>query len=142
MGFGPDNARERMEACCERLLEATQGIAAWEWDDSYSAALGVIESPHDSKVLATLTELLPCCWNHLDINNAPEPARQVSGVWGGLTVDQLLFALDTDADPMLFAAWWPWGNRLKFSLRVSCTARSEAVAKADPQTQLRNCFGL
>lgn len=142
MRFRPGNARERMEAACQRLLEATQDVADWEWDDDYFAALAIIESPHESEVLATLTELLPHSWSQLDIKSAPEPVRQVSGVWGGLMTGQLLFVLDPAADPMLFATWWPWGNRLKFSLRVSCTAQSEVVARADPQANLRGCFGL
>lgn len=142
MLFRPANARERMEAACTQLLEATQGIATWGWDDSYAAALVVIESPHESEVLATLTELLPHSWNHLDIKSAPEPVRHISGVWGGLMAGQLIFVLDPEADPTLFAAWWPWGNQLKFSLRVSCIARGRAVVKADPQAKLRACFGL
>ncbi len=138
----PGNAPERMGAACQRLLEAMQDVAPWKWDDDYVAALVIIESPHESEVLATLTELLPHSWNHRDIKNAPEPVRQVSGAWGGLMTGQLLFVLDPEADPMLFATWWPWGNRLKSSLRVSCTARSEVVATADPQANLRGCFGL
>jgi len=142
MDLRPGSARERMEAACKGMLEATQDLAAWEWDDRYFAALAVIESPHESDVLASLSELLPHSWNHVDIKSAPEPVLQVSGVWGGLMVDQLMFALDPGDDPMLFASWWPWGSRLKFSLRVSCSARGEAVVKSDPQAKLRSYFGL
>ena len=142
MRFRRGNARERMEAACQRLLEATQDVAYWEWDDDYFAALAIIESPHESEVLATLTELLPHPWSQLDIKSAPEPVRQVSDVWGGLMTGQLLFVLDPEADPMLFATWWPWGNRLKSSLRVSYSAASEGAAKADPQAKLRACFDL
>ena len=142
MRLRPENARERMEAACKRLLEATQDTGAWEWDDRYIAALAVIESPHESEVLATLTEWLPHSWDHVDITSAPDLVREVSGVWGGLLDGQRLFVLDPGADPMLFASWWPWGNQLKFSLRVSCSARSETVANADPEATLRACFGL
>ncbi len=142
MRFRSGNARERMEAACQRLLEATQDVAYWEWDDDYVAALAIIESPHEREALATLTESLPHSWNTLDVRSAPEPVRHVSGVWGDLMAGQLLFVLDPEADPMLFAAWWPWGDRLKSSLRISCAARSESVAKADPQAKLRACFDL
>jgi len=142
MRLRPANARERMEAVCTGLLEATRDIAAWEWDDAYSAALATIESEHEKRVLGALTEALPHCWDHVDIKSAPEQIRHVSGVWGGIMSGQRLLVLDPAADPMVFAAWWPWGNRLKSSLRVSCYARSETVAKADPQAVLRTCFGF
>ena len=113
-----------------------------EWDDKYAAALLVVEPAHESAVSAMWTELFPSRWSHLDIDKAPERVRDVSGVWGGLMVGQRMFVLDPVDDPMLFAAWWPWGNGLRFSLRVSCTARGETVAKTDPQAKLRASFGL
>lgn len=142
MRFRSVNAAERMEAACKRLLEATEHIGAWEWDDTHAAALAVIESSHESEVLATLTESLPHAWSTLDIKSAPESVRQASGARGDLMAGQLLFALDPEADPMLFATWWPWGDRLKSSLRVSYTARSEAAGKADPHATLRTCFDV
>jgi len=142
MRLRPANARERMEAACKQLLEATQGVAVWEWDDAYAAALATIASAQQQQVLDTLSDALPHRWDHVDIKSAPERVRHVSGVWGGVMSGQRLHVLDPDADPMLYAAWWPWGNRMKASLRVSCHARSETVAKADPQAVLRACFGF
>ena len=55
---------------------------------------------------------------------------------------QTFFVLDPGADPMMYAAWWPWGSRLKFSLRVSCVARAETIIKTDPQARLKGWFGL
>ena len=142
MRFRPVNASERMEAACKRLFEATQDIGVWEWDDTYVAALAIIESPHEGEALAALTELLPYSWNTLEIKSAPETVRRISDVWRDLMAGQLLFVLDPEADPMLFATLWPWGDRLKSSLRVSCTAVSSAVVRADPQARLRACFNL
>ena len=142
MRFRLVTASERMEAACERLLAATKDMGAWEWDDAYGAVLAIIEAPDESAALAALTESLPHSWNNLDIRSAPEPVRHVSALRGDLMAGQLLFVLDPEADPMLSAAWWPWGNRLKSSLRISYTAQSEAVAKADAQAELRACFNL
>ena len=142
MQFRGGNTRQQIEEVCERLLEATRGMGSWEWDGERFAALVVVESEHESQVLVALRESLPNSWNHLEIQAAPGAVRHVSGVWGGLIDGQLLFALDPEADPILFASWWPWGNGQKSSLRVSCGARSEVVAKTDPQAQLRGCFGL
>jgi hypothetical protein len=131
-----------METACTQLREGTREITEWEWEESSAAALAQFESQHDGKVLALVTELLPHSWDQIEIKTAPEPVRHVSGVWGGLMAGQRLFVRDPEIEPMLFAAWWPWGNREKFSLRVSCTAWSEAVLRADPQAKLRGFFGL
>ena len=142
MLFRRTSVSERMEAACEQLLAATKDISAWEWDDTYDAVLAIIESPHESEPLATLHESLPHSWNTLDIRGAPEPVRHVSGLLGDLMAGQLLFVLDPEIDPMLSAAWWPWGNRLKSSLRISYAARSEAAAKTDAHAKLRASFDL
>jgi hypothetical protein len=131
-----------MEAACCGLLEVTSGHATWEWDDDYHAALAVIRAPQEAAVLARLEELLPFSWDRHDIGAAPPHVRHVCGVWGGLMTAQRLFVLDDATDPMMFATWWPWGSRLKVSLRVSCFARSEPVVKADPQAKLRGYLGL
>jgi len=136
------NAIEQMHAATTRLLEGTRDIAPWEWDQNYWAALAVIKSPHETDFMEVVDEVFPHSWDPLEIKSAPEQIRRVAGVWGGLMTGQQFFALDPGADPMMYAAWWPWGNRQKFSLRVSCSARAEAVIKADPQARLRGWFGL
>jgi len=137
----PDSLQQ-LETVCTRLREDTHEITEWEWDNRYAAALAVFELPHDGQVLALVTELLPCSWDQLDIETAPEPVRDISGAWGGLEAAQRLFVRDPEVEPVLFAAWWPWGSGEKFSLRVSCSARSEAMVGTDPQAQLRGFFGL
>jgi hypothetical protein len=136
------NAIEQMHAATTRLLEGTREIAPWQWDESYWAALVIVTAPHEAEVLDLVNEALPHTWDPLAIKSAPEQVRRAAGVWGGLMTGQRFFVLDAGADPMMYAAWWPWGGRHKFSLRVSCSARAEAVVKADPQARLRGWFGL
>jgi len=136
------NTFELMEMACKDLLGLTPEAAAWEWDGSYSAALLTVESAHEAEFLARIAVLLPHSWDQLEIAGAPEPVRRASGIWGGLMPGQRFFVLDPEAEPMTFAAWWPWSDRSRCSLRVSCVARTEAVSKADPQAKLRGFFGL
>lgn len=136
------NAIEQMQAATARLREGTRDIAPWEWDQAYWAALTVIKAPHEEEVFELVREALPYSWDPLEIKTAPEQIRRAAGVWGGLMTGQQFFALDPNADPMMYAAWWPWGSRLKFSLRVSCSARADSIVKADPQARLREWFGL
>ncbi len=138
----PLNAMQKMQLATSRLLEGTDGFASWEWDEEYWAALAIVRSPHETEALDLVNRLLPHRWDRFDISVAPEPVRRAAGVWGGILTDQIFFVLDPTADPMMYAAWWPWGSRMKFSLRVSCAARSEAVVRADPQARLKSWFGL
>lgn len=142
MRFRSPNARERMETACQRLLDATREITTWEWDDSCVAAKAAFDAAHERAVLLALEGVLPHAWGQIDIGDAPEAVRHVAGVWGGVMPGQRLFVLDPDMDPIVFATWWPWGDRINFSLRVSCAAMNETVAKMDPQAKLRSAFGL
>lgn len=142
MQWPRSNAIGRMEAACRELLAATPERTEWAWDDDYIAALVVVRSPLEAGMLEQLQQIMPYSWGQLDIDNAPSQVRHVCGIWGGLMTGQRLFVLEPADDPMTFATWWPWGNRLKFSLRVSCYGRSDIVVRTDPQGKLRGFFGL
>lgn len=133
---------EPLETACVRLRDGSQGIAVWEWDDRFAAVLAVVAAPADQEFLALLRVVMGNEWDHVDIRQSPEMVGRAAGVWGGLTTDQRFFALDPEVDPMLYAAWWPWGSRKKFSVRVSCLARGSAAVEADPQATIRRCFGI
>ena len=138
----PSNAFGRMEGACRALLQTTPDDANWNWDREYHAALLILRAGREAALLEQLGSLMPWTWTRHDIGNAPSQVRHVCGIWGGLMVAQRLFVLDPDDDPMLFASWWPWGNRQKFSLRVGCYARSDVVIRADPQRKLQAALGL
>ncbi len=138
----PLNALERMHEATTRLIEGTRDVAPWQWDQNYWAALLIVKQDDQKAVLDLVAETMPHAWGPHDIGTAPEHIGRAAGVWGGIMTGQQLFVLEPDADPTMYAAWWPWGGRLKFSLRVSCSARADAVVKADPQTRLRGWFDL
>ena len=53
-----------------------------------------------------------------------------------------MLTLDPADDPLLFAAWWPWGCGTTVSLRVSCVAYSPAAEASRPLDLLQTCFEL
>lgn len=141
MLFGRRGAR-RMEAACGKLLDATREVAPWHWDEQSGAALLTLESAQQGEVLARVKEIFPASWDQIDVGRAPEHVRHIAGSWGGLMAGQHLFVCDPDADPVVFALWMPWSNRLNTSLRVSCAAFDDAVARRKPRDGLRACMGL
>lgn len=138
----PSNALGRMEGACRALLVATPDNAHWEWDREYHAARLIVRSGREAALLQQLHAIMPWAWTRHDIGTAPSQVRHVAGIWGGLMTTQRLFVLEPADDPMLFASWWPWANRQRFSLRVGCYARRDAVIRTDPQAKLRRALGL
>jgi hypothetical protein len=123
-----------IEAVTARLTGAS---LRWEWDDRFAAALAVVEAPADQAVLALVSQVFAAAWDAQTIQQAPDAARELASSWG-LQRSQRLFALDLDDDPLLFAAWWPWGSGTTFSLRVGCSASDAAQGEA----LLRAAFSL
>ena len=76
-----------------------------------------------------VNEILSCglfeqAWTTADLASAPERVRELASKVGGLRGGQLLFAARSDADPILFGLWWPWGNGQTVSIRVLFSART------------------
>lgn len=142
MLFARRKSAKRLRFVCSQLLEATREVDAWRWDDQFDAALLTVESPQERPVLTLLQEIFPASWDQVEVARAPEHVRHVAGVWGGLMAGQHLFVRDPQADPLIYAFWMPWSNRQRTSVRVSCAAFDDAVARHDPRGGLRDCMGL
>jgi hypothetical protein len=142
MLFAHRKTAKRLQSVCSQLLDATREVDEWRWDDQFGAALLTIESVQERPVLTRLQQIFPDSWDQLDVSRAPEHVRHVAGVWGGLMAGQHLLVRDAAADPLIYALWMPWSNRLRTSVRVSCAAFDEAVARHDPRDGLRDCMGL
>jgi len=128
------------------VLSAIEAAAAclkgaslrWEWDGRFAAALAVVKVPADAPVLALVSQAFAGSWDSQTILQAPDRARLLESCWGGLQRGQRLFSLDLGDEPLLFAAWWPWGSGTTFSLRVGCAASDPAEGEA----LLRRLFSL
>lgn len=142
MLFARRKTTRRLRSVCSQLLDVAREVDEWHWDDQFDAALLTVESSQERPVLARLREIFPASWDQVDVARAPEHVRRVAGVWGGLMAGQHLLVRDPQADPLIYALWMPWSNRLRTSVRVSCTAFDDAVARHDPRHGLRDCMGL
>ena len=138
----PDDVLADAMRAAARLTEATAEPLLWEWDSRFSAALSVVKSPRDLPVLDLVGALFPAGWDHQTLSKAPESVRKVAKAWGGLGAGQRLFTLDPADDPLFFAAWWPWGDKTTFSLRIGCAVRGADAQGRDPLAQLRRWFSL
>ena len=133
---------EQAAAAALRLFEQSEALLSWEWDGRFGAALAVIKAPQDEQVLGMIQTIFSLAMDHQTVGQAPASVQEAAKSWGGLRGDQRLFVLDPAADPLLFAAWWPWGGATTFSLRVGCKAQSDQIAQAEILTALRGWFSL
>jgi hypothetical protein len=138
----PEVVLKEVEQTCRTLVERGGELLTWEWDDSFPAALCVVKSPRDQELLALVEELLPVHWDHESIRQAPRRILELSGARGGLRPGQKLLTTEPADDPLLFAAWWPWGGGTTFSLRVGCVAAGAAAEALQPEAVMRACLGV
>ncbi len=133
----PAEALKAAEHASARLIGESGDLLRWEWDSRFSAVLSVVKVPNDRPVLELAGAVFTADWNEKTIGGAPEPVRALAATWG-LNPGQRLFTLDPEDDPLLFAAWWPWGSGTTASLRIATYAREAA----DPVAELRRWFSL
>lgn len=126
-----------------RICRAIVGEAAltWEWDGRFGCALAALKEDRREAILALLATHFPNGrWESSTIGGAPERVGTIAKAWG-LRGGQALYTLDSTNDPLLFAAWWPWGGNTTFSLRIGLNVGADA-AGFDTEATLRDCFGL
>ena len=126
------------------LSQVCRAIAAgadlqWEWDGRFGCALATLKEDRREAVLTLLATHFPeGRWESSTIGTAPETVGAIAKAWG-LRGGQALYTLDPAAEPLLFAAWWPWGGNTTFSLRIGLKL---GASDHDGEATLRACFGL
>jgi hypothetical protein len=130
------------EAELEKLVKRCNELpVSWDWDGRFSAAVAVVEDPDHHALLERVEAVLPHHWDHQTIGDASAAVRAIADLTGGLRAGQRLFMLDPEGDPVLFAAWWPWGSGMVFSLRIACASRDPEVAEQN-EAFLRKLFSI
>lgn len=142
MSRTPSQIIAEAETVFARLVEDSLDLMMWEWDGRFSAVAGAVSEPDHLHILELIGGLLPNIWDYQSLEQAPDPVQRVAEEFGGLRPGQQLFTADATDDPMFLGAWWPWGSGKRFSLRITCTIRSEEAKEADPLSMLRRLFPI
>jgi len=98
-------------------------LLEWSFDARFRAAAATFESSESATVRAALEQGFEAAWTTPTIGQAPTRAQELATKLGGLRPGQILFGTNADSDPILFGAWWPWGNETTISIRVLFSAR-------------------
>jgi hypothetical protein len=127
-----------LEHAGRTLATALDAEHEWSWDDRFLMMLLVFESRHSDVVTEALTDALPQAWEGgSDEADRPRAIYHVVSGLGGLRRGQVLRTTDSELDPMLFAAWWPWRDGSRISLRVGIHS---ARVQGDERNELSRSF--
>ena len=112
-----------LEDSCVALVNAAT-MLTWEFDPRFRAASAAFPAADAATVRAALEAGFDAAWSGSTIGAAPPRAQELSTKLGGMRAGQLLFSAHAESDPILFGAWWPWGNGTTISIRVLFSART------------------
>ena len=113
-----------IEECCVGLAGDATGLFSWEWDESFGAMLATFGAERAGEARAILETHFTSPWDHEAIADAADAAANVAEMLGGIRPAQRLYTTGPEEDVIAYAAWWPWGNGERISVRIGLFAGS------------------
>ncbi len=130
-----------LESSCRAIHQAIG--RDWSWDERFGMALLTYEKVDAEAILGGVAAALTTTWSDSDIGDAPQKVRDIAAGAGGIDAGQRLYHSDLEADPILFATVWPWGNRQTVSLRIGYAAPElSADQRAAADELLKSWFAI
>lgn len=108
-----------IELYCKEIIDQTADLLTWQWDENIGAMLSVFDVDRKREAYQIFFDYFAAAWNCDSLNDAPDVVQEVAASLGGIRPGQYLFTSQPDETAMVFAAWWPWGDGQKISLRIS-----------------------
>ena len=103
---------------CRRISLNIPNHCPWRWDKEFNLALTVIDRQDEIMIELPMTLEFNHKWDFATINEADTPIRNFFQSGIGVVPGQKLFTMDPVRGVVLFAAWWPWGDDERISLRL------------------------
>jgi hypothetical protein len=103
---------------CRRISLNIPDRCPWRWDKEFNLALTVIDRQDEIMIELPMTLEFNHKWDFATINEADTPIRNFFQSGIGVVPGQKLFTMDPVRGIVLFAAWWPWGDDERISLRL------------------------
>ena len=120
---------------CQRISLNIPDSCPWRWDKEFNLALTVIDRQDEIMIELPLTLEFAHKWDFATINDAEAPVRDFFQSGFGVVPGQKVFTTDPVQEIILFAAWWPWGDDARISLRLGLVSLSEKKLAA---TEVKN----
>ena len=114
----PRTDLDALEAVCRRVSLNIPDNCPWCWDKEFNLALTVIDRQDEIMIELPLVLEFDHKWDFATINDAEAPVRNFFQAGFGVVPGQKVFTMDPVNGVVLFAAWWPWGDDERISLRL------------------------
>jgi len=138
-----DQNRSGLENACGELGGAFQGILSWKWDSRFGAVLAEFGAGKKESIRAVLERYFRVTWDSSNVDKAPDIVREINSHLGGLRAGQMLFITDPNREPLIFCAWWPWGDGETISIRIGSSFTKLSGSEKAEQIQLfKKGFGM
>jgi hypothetical protein len=115
----------------------------WEWDSRLMGALTQFEKSNEPQIQRALSSILAYEWHVTNVTDAPESVLIATDFMGGLRSGQTVMTIRPEFDPLVLAAFWPWGNGVTVSLRIVLFSLNRSPGQMDGlMSTFRNAFEL
>ena len=115
---------DALETVCQRISLNIPENCPWRWDKEFNLALTVIDTQDEIMVELPLTLEFSHKWDFTTINDAEAPIRDFFQAGFGIVPGQKVLTMDPINGVVLYAAWWPWGDDERISLRLGLVSVS------------------
>ena len=116
---------------CRKICLNIPPFYCWRWDTQRKMAVLVLDSEDAELVFYPLFKEFSYHWNFSSPAERALPiTEQVTSTYG-LLPGQVFFASNILHNLVLCAAWWPWGNEGKCSMRVGLIPVNRVRVKDD-----------
>lgn len=113
---------DALATICQRISLNLPENSPWRWDREFNLALAVIDKQDAIVVELPLTLEFTHKWDFTTINDAEAAIREFFQAGFGIVPGQKVFTMDPLNGVVLYAAWWPWGDDARISLRLGLAA--------------------
>ena len=114
-----------LKTICERISLNIPDEDKWRWDDHFKTALVTFEKKDMELIFFPIMQEFAKQWDFVSIDQAEGAFFKYFNDRFGLVPGQKIFTTEDDTGVILFATWWPWGDDLRFSLRVGLYANGQ-----------------
>ena len=126
---------DALRSVCQHISLNIPDTCPWCWDKEFNLALTVIDRQDEIMIELPLTLEFSRKWDFTTINDADPCIRDFFQTNFGVVPGQKVFTTDPVNDVILFAAWWPWGDDERISLRLGLVSAGD---KKLVNTEIKN----
>lgn len=123
------NSLEKFKEICTHVIRNIPSVYTWKWkwDEEFFATLNVFEKDDSASMFSMLTDEFDHQWDYFSFEASEDHIKNAFNTVFGLIPGQNLFTSEIESGLILYAAWWPWGDGDKISLRIGIVTQDEDV---------------